>query len=59
MPFKQLKYTVIGEVQGVCFPEGAVDEANSLGVGGWVQNSADGSVGGEAVGEAGSVKKFQ
>lgn len=45
MVLKELKYTVYGKVQGVCFRSEAVDTARSVGVAGWVQNNPDGTVG--------------
>ena len=39
-----VEVTVRGRVQGVCFRDGAQDEAERLGVSGWVSNEPDGTV---------------
>lgn len=56
MPLQLLRYTVTGRVQGVYFREGAKAEARRLKIGGYVMNSTDGTVTGEAVGEPSSVE---
>jgi acylphosphatase len=47
-----------GRVQGVFFRQSAADEANRLGLAGWVRNAPDGSVEGEAEGPRPSVEAF-
>jgi len=56
---KMMKYAVYGKVQGVYFRNTAVEQAQALGIAGWVQNNLDGSVGGEAIGEHHKLEKFQ
>lgn len=46
---------VTGRVQGVFFRDSCRQEARRLGVGGWVRNTAAGSVEGEFEGDDGAV----
>lgn len=41
---KSYRCSVTGRVQGVFFRQGAKDEADRLGITGWVRNEEDGSV---------------
>jgi acylphosphatase len=41
---RRLRLTITGLVQGVCFRAYTQDEAQRLGVTGWVRNRSDGSV---------------
>ena len=50
--------TVTGRVQGVSFRAAAAQEAERLGVAGWVRNEPDGSVALYAEGEADAVEAF-
>ncbi|KAF2834815.1 Acylphosphatase [Patellaria atrata CBS 101060] len=54
----RISYKVTGEVQGVCFRQGTVEQAKNLNVTGWVRNASDGSVEGEAQGDKGSLDSF-
>jgi acylphosphatase len=47
-----------GRVQGVFFRNWAVDEAEALGLRGWIRNRTDGSVEALAFGEAEAVDVF-
>ncbi|MDP2632856.1 MAG: acylphosphatase [Candidatus Curtissbacteria bacterium] len=49
---------VYGDVQGVFFRRSAKDEADKLGVTGWVRNEADGSVVMMVVGDRKNLEKF-
>lgn len=49
---------IYGLVQGVFFRESMVQEANRLGVTGWVRNKRDGSVEAMLQGDAPSVEKL-
>lgn len=46
-----------GSVQGVCFRSYTIDEANRLGLTGWVRNNPDGSVEAVFEGEEEAVKE--
>lgn len=46
---------VVGRVQGVWFRASCADEAERLGVAGWVENRPDGSVGGHFEGPEAAV----
>lgn len=50
-----IRFQVTGKVQGVYFRESSRQEAERLGVTGWVQNRPDGSVEGTAEGEPAAV----
>lgn len=49
---------VTGSVQGVSFRQSTVENANTLGLRGWVHNEPDGSVSGEAAGPTAHVQKL-
>ncbi|GMO56193.1 MAG: acylphosphatase [Termitinemataceae bacterium] len=49
---------VFGRVQGVAFRYSAQDEAQGLGITGWVRNADDGSVELHAEGEDVALRKF-
>ena len=53
-----LRVRVTGVVQGVFFRGWTVDQARSLGVGGWVRNAADGSVEGHLEGSKEAVQQL-
>jgi acylphosphatase len=55
---RRVKFRVIGRVQGVAFRASAQDEAERLGVHGWIRNRPSGDVEGEAEGEASLVDAF-
>ncbi len=55
---RRVKFRVGGRVQGVAFRASAQDEAERLGVHGWVRNRVNGEVEGEAEGEASLVDAF-
>ncbi|GAB7341064.1 hypothetical protein MBLNU457_7384t1 [Dothideomycetes sp. NU457] len=55
---KRISYLVEGSVQGVNFRSFTVDQAQSLGVTGFVKNTPDGTVTGEAQGDQSSLDKF-
>ncbi|KAK9821482.1 hypothetical protein WJX74_000783 [Apatococcus lobatus] len=50
MAYKGYGFEVTGKVQGVFFRQTTVEEAQKLGLVGWVRNDASGSVQGEAQG---------
>ncbi len=56
---KAVHLTIRGKVQGVFFRAETKDQADKLGIGGWVRNCADGSVEIFAQGEATALKKFE
>ena len=58
-PLSFLTFEVWGRVQGVSFRQATANRAKQLGVKGWVANTADGTVKGEAVGEKAAVEAFQ
>ena len=49
---------IFGQVQGVFFRKSAKDEANRLGLVGWIRNDADGSVEVLAVGPKEKLEEF-
>jgi acylphosphatase len=52
-------FRVSGRVQGVFFRQSTRQEARRLGLGGWVCNMPDGSVEGEACGNAGALSELR
>ena len=56
---KQLKATVHGRVQGVFFRQTTRQEAQRLGLTGWVKNEWDGTVSVVAVGTEDTLKQFE
>ncbi|EXJ64112.1 acylphosphatase [Cladophialophora yegresii CBS 114405] len=56
---KRIAFTVHGKVQGVCFRDFAQSQASSYGVTGFVSNTSDGKVAGEAQGDDESLKKLK
>ncbi|KAK5137175.1 hypothetical protein LTR08_000680 [Meristemomyces frigidus] len=55
---KRISYTVEGDVQGVNYRSWAASQAKQLNVTGYAKNTNDGTVVGEAQGDASSVDKF-
>ncbi len=55
---KSIKFQVSGKVQGVFFRLSTKNQADSLGVGGWVHNRDDGNVAGVATGTADQLDSF-
>ena len=55
---RRVAFRVTGRVQGVAFRATAADQAEVLGVVGWIRNDSDGSVHGEVEGEASQVDAF-
>ena len=55
---RAVAFTVFGRVQGVAFRWYGRKAAQDLGVAGWILNRADGSVEGEAYGEADQLERF-
>lgn len=55
---RAVEFTVTGGVQGVNFRSGCAEEAERLGVTGWVANEPDGSVSGHAEGEPDAVESL-
>ena len=55
---KRAHFIVRGRVQGVCYRMCAQQEANRLGLKGWVRNLHDGTVEVLAEGEEGAIGKF-
>ena len=55
---KHWNIRIEGDVQGVCFRACACDEAQRLGLGGFVRNEPDGSVYAEAEGETAALEAF-
>ncbi|KAI9795804.1 MAG: hypothetical protein M1833_006825 [Piccolia ochrophora] len=55
---KRIYFKVHGEVQGVFFRAFTEEKATSYGLTGWVKNSSDGSVEGEAQGDESSIEKL-
>lgn len=56
MSAKSVKVRITGRVQGVFFRAWIKDEAERLGVQGWIRNRLDGEVEGLFIGEAGAVE---
>ncbi|KAF2008535.1 Acylphosphatase [Aaosphaeria arxii CBS 175.79] len=54
----QIKFHVVGEVQGVNFRRFVSRQARSIGLTGWVSNHSDGSVRGEAQGSERQIQDF-
>jgi acylphosphatase len=52
---KTIRARVTGRVQGVCYRAWARDEAERLGLSGWVRNEPDGSVAALLVGPAAQI----
>lgn len=57
-PIKSVKILIWGKVQGVFFRKSAKDEADKLGLGGWVRNNKDGSVEIMATGDKDSLNEL-
>ncbi len=55
----RLRLTIRGRVQGVWFREATRQEAERLGVRGWVRNCADGSVEAALEGEPSAVRELE
>ena len=56
---KAVHLTIRGKVQGVFFRAELKEQADHLGITGWVRNCTDGSVEGFAQGETHALKKFE
>ncbi|KAF7947670.1 hypothetical protein EAE96_008750 [Botrytis aclada] len=56
---KRIAFTVSGRVQGVNFRWFTQKKARALGVVGWVRNTDDGKVKGEAQGSASQIKSLR
>merc|ERR1712129_521405 len=54
-----LRFEILGKVQGVFFRKCTKNQADSLGLVGWVQNTARGSVIGVAEGEIDQIKQMK
>ena len=55
----RLHCIIKGRVQGVCFRQYTVDEAETLGLTGWVRNRSDGTVELVAEGESDKLKRLE
>jgi acylphosphatase len=55
---KAVRARVTGRVQGVCYRAWARDEAERLGLSGWVRNEPDGSVAALLVGSAAQIERM-
>lgn len=58
MSEKRFKIRIYGRVQGVWYRASAQQQAEKLGLSGWVRNEDDGSVGAEVQGAEGSLEAF-
>ncbi|KAF1931725.1 Acylphosphatase [Didymella exigua CBS 183.55] len=58
MSDKRISFQVDGEVQGVNFRSYTQKQARSIGITGFVRNTSDGTVQGEAQGSADQLKDF-
>ncbi|KAL2003704.1 hypothetical protein VTN02DRAFT_2735 [Thermoascus thermophilus] len=58
MSAKRIAFKVHGTVQGVNFRDFTERQANSYGLTGWVRNTIDGKVEGEAQGDEESLQKL-
>ncbi|KAJ9608178.1 hypothetical protein H2200_007166 [Cladophialophora chaetospira] len=56
---KRIAFTVSGEVQGVFFRDFTQKKANSYGITGFVSNTSDGKVAGEAQGDDNALQKLK
>ena len=54
-----MEYEVFGKVQHVCMRKHTVQMATTLGLGGWVENTAAGTVRGGACGAAPAINRFK
>ncbi|EIE19994.1 Acylphosphatase-domain-containing protein [Coccomyxa subellipsoidea C-169] len=59
MSLASFHYEVFGKVQGVFFRACTAEEANNLGIVGWVRNTSSGSVEGEAHGPTAKLALFK
>ncbi|KAL0052193.1 hypothetical protein WJX82_009473 [Trebouxia sp. C0006] len=59
MTYSAFSFEVTGEVQGVNFRSGTIDEGNKLGVVGHVENTSSGTVTGEVQGESKPVAQMK
>lgn len=55
----RMAFQVHGRVQGVGFRYFVLDQAEELGLAGWVRNEYDGTVTGEASGDPGMMESFR
>jgi acylphosphatase len=55
---KRTRITITGHVQGVWFRKSAKEEAEKLGLVGWVKNLSNGGVLAEAEGKSADVERF-
>lgn len=55
---KSIRVLIYGQVQGVFFRRSAKEEADRLGLVGWIRNSSDGSVEALAVGPKDKLEEF-
>merc|ERR1712058_97022 len=56
---KRISFTAHGKVQGVFFRDFTQTQANKYGITGWVKNTSDGKVQGEAQGDESSLEKLK